>query len=67
MWHFTTTKKETGGVGGSQATSIPMLVPQTLKNALGRVALLFDKRFVGAQNLVDSTNITIKSWSYWCF
>jgi hypothetical protein len=44
-----------------------MLISQTFKNALGRVTLLFDQRFIGAQNLVDGTNISIKRWTSWRF
>ena len=50
-----------------QAARISMLISQTFKNALGRVTLLFDQRFIGAQNLVDGTNISIKRWTSWRF
>jgi hypothetical protein len=44
-----------------------MLIAQTIKNAFGRVALLFDQGFVWAQNLINDTDITIKRWSQWGF
>ena len=42
-----------------QAACIPMLIAQTFKNTFGRVTLLFDQRFIHAQDLIYHTNISI--------
>ena len=44
-----------------------MFIAQALKNALRRVTLLFDQGFIGAQYLIDDTNISIKVWTMWRF
>lgn len=49
-----------------QTARVSVLVSQTLKNALGRVSLFFDQRFIAAQNLVYNTDVSIKSWTLWC-
>jgi hypothetical protein len=44
-----------------------VFVAQPLKDTFGCMALLFDQGFIGAQNLVNDTDITIKRWSPWRF
>ena len=39
-----------------------MLIAQMLKNALGCMALLFDQGLIGAQDLINNPNISIKGW-----
>jgi len=46
-----------------EAACIPLLITQSFKNALRRVTLFFDQGLVGAQYLVDDTNIIIKRWA----
>jgi hypothetical protein len=50
-----------------EAACIPILITQSFKNALRRVTLFFDQGLVGAQYLVNETNITVKRWPAWHF
>jgi hypothetical protein len=44
-----------------------VFITQALKNPLCCMPLLFDQGFVGAQDLVDNTDIIIKRWATWRF